>query len=68
MHDRLANQRINTVNQRREFFRATPLEAKKHLADLAGELLQYTEIPEALEYRQSMQALKQRLIQAVAAE
>lgn len=56
MHDRLAAVRVNTVNQRREFFYASPLEAKKHLSALAGELLQFTEIPEAIEYRQCMQA------------
>jgi hypothetical protein len=56
MHDRLASVRVNTVNQRREFFYASPSEAKKHLAALAGELLQFTEVPEAIEYRQCMQA------------
>jgi hypothetical protein len=68
MHDRLANVRINTVNQRREFFRATPSEAKRHLAELAGELLQFNEVPEALEYRQSMRLLKEHVMAAIAAE
>lgn len=54
MHGRLAAQRVNLVNQRREFFRATPLEAKMHLAELAGELLQFQDVPEALEYRESL--------------
>jgi hypothetical protein len=53
MHRRLADRRVNLVNQRREFFRATPLEAKAHLAALAGELLQFQDVPEALEYRES---------------
>lgn len=53
MHARLADRRVNRVNLRREFFRATPQEAKTHLADLAGELLQYEELPEALEWHQS---------------
>jgi hypothetical protein len=52
MHDRLAAVRVNAVNRRREFFHATPVDVKNHLADLAGELLQFQEIPEALEYRQ----------------
>ena len=56
MHQRLAGARVNTVNSRREFFRATPLEVKGLLADLAGELLQFQEMPEALEYRQSQRA------------
>ncbi|MFF0371652.1 GIY-YIG nuclease family protein [Micromonospora sp. NPDC005087] len=54
MHTRLADRRVNLVNQRREFFRVTPKEAKTHLLDLAGNLLQYEEVPEALEYRQSI--------------
>jgi len=54
MHERLAGVRVNLVNRRREFFRATPIEAKAHLAELAGELLQFQEVPEALEYRQGL--------------
>lgn len=54
MHTRLAEQRVNLVNQRREFFRATPLQAKSHLAELAGELLQFQDVPEAMEYRESL--------------
>ncbi|KUL28055.1 chromosome segregation ATPase [Actinoplanes awajinensis subsp. mycoplanecinus] len=53
MHARLADRRVNLVNQRREFFYATPAEAKQHLMELTGSLLQYEEVPEALEYRQS---------------
>jgi hypothetical protein len=54
MHNRLADCRVNTVNLRREFFRATPLEVKAHLAELAGELLEFHDTPEAIEYRQSV--------------
>lgn len=54
MHERLDGRRVNTVNRRREFFRVTPLEVKAYLAELAGELLQFQEVPEALEYRQSV--------------
>jgi hypothetical protein len=57
MHERLAHVRVNTVNYRREFFRASPGEVKGHLSELAGELLQFTEIPEALEYRQCLNGL-----------
>jgi hypothetical protein len=57
MHERLAERRVNRVNLRREFFYATPQEAKAILKELAGELLQYQELPEALEFRQSQQAL-----------
>lgn len=59
MHERLAARRVNVVNQRREFFRATPLEVKAHLADLAGELLQFQDTPEALEYRESLTRAQQ---------
>jgi hypothetical protein len=59
MHDRLANFRVNTVNARREFFRVTPLDVKSHLGELAGELLEYREVAEALEYRQTLRASSQ---------
>jgi hypothetical protein len=54
LHQRLAEKRVNLVNPRREFFHATPGEVKALLAELAGELLEFDELPEALEYRQSM--------------
>jgi len=44
------------VNRRREFFRVTPLEVKTHLSELAGELLQFQEVPDAIEYRQCLNA------------
>ncbi|WP_433649977.1 DUF4041 domain-containing protein [Micromonospora zamorensis] len=60
MHARLADRRVNLINQRREFFYATPQEAKEHLLALAGNLLQYDESPEALEYRQSLTQAKEQ--------
>ena len=54
MHAKLADRRLNMVNRRREFFQATPTEVKQHLSELAGELLEFREVPEALEYRQCM--------------
>ena len=59
MHSRLASQRCNLINLRREFFHATPTEAKEHLAELTGELLSFEELAEALEYRQTMARRKQ---------
>jgi hypothetical protein len=53
-HERLAGARVNLVNRRREFFRATPNEVKAHLSELAGELLEFHEIADAVEYRQSV--------------
>jgi hypothetical protein len=58
MHERLATDRVNLVNRRREFFRVTPGDVKDHLAELAGELLQFQETPEALEYRQCLAQAK----------
>lgn len=58
MHRRLADRRVNRVNQRREFFYATPLEARDHLKDLTGELLQFEEMPPAIEFHQSRQVIK----------
>jgi hypothetical protein len=54
MHERLGDLRVNTVNRRREFFVATPHEVKSHLNELTGELLEFSEIAEALEYRQTL--------------
>jgi Meiotically up-regulated gene 113 len=56
MHERLADRRVNVVNQRREFFRASPLEVKGLLGALAGELLHFQEVPDAIEYRQCLHA------------
>jgi hypothetical protein len=54
MHERLDALRVNVVNRRREFFHAASSEVKEHLIELAGELLQFEDEPEALEYRQSL--------------
>jgi hypothetical protein len=56
MHQRMADRRVNLVNLRREFFYATPMEAKEHLLSLTGELLQFRENAEAAEFRQSESA------------
>jgi seryl-tRNA synthetase len=53
LHRRLADRRVNLVNTRREFFYVTPVEVKQHLLELTGELIEYQDLPEALEYRQS---------------
>lgn len=54
MHQRFANRRINRVNNRKEFFRVTPAEARDSLTELSGELMTFVEEPEALEYRQGL--------------
>ena len=53
MHARLADRRVNPINLRREFFYATPSDARDLLLELAGDLLQFEELPEALECHQS---------------
>ncbi|SNT61626.1 T5orf172 domain-containing protein [Tardiphaga sp. OK246] len=58
MHDRLAAFRVNGVNLRREFFRVSVAEAKTHLSELAGELLEFNEFAEAEEFRQTLQLTK----------
>lgn len=54
LHQRLADRRVNRVNMRREFFYASPEETKDQLMRVAGDILEYEERPEALEYRQSV--------------
>jgi Meiotically up-regulated gene 113/Domain of unknown function (DUF4041) len=54
MHRQLADRRVNRVNQRREFFYATPAEVKDLLSAVAGDLLEFTETAEAFEYHQSV--------------
>ncbi|GAA1831886.1 hypothetical protein GCM10009735_79470 [Actinomadura chokoriensis] len=52
LHQEFADRRVNQVNLRREFFYATPAEVREVLEQIAGNhLLEYNEIPEALEYR-----------------
>lgn len=53
MHQRLESKRVNLVNRRREFFYVTPAEVRDDLAALSGDLLEFQDIPEALEYHQS---------------
>lgn len=56
MHRQLAAQRVNQVNLRREFFYATPAEARDLLTRLTGELLHFKELPEAVEFHQSRES------------
>jgi hypothetical protein len=54
LHHELADRRVNQVNLRREFFYAIPAEVREILERIAGQhLLEYSEVPEALEWRQS---------------
>jgi hypothetical protein len=54
LHTALAEQRVNKVNTRREFFYANPSQVRDLLQQIAGQhLLAYHETPDALEWRAS---------------
>ena len=58
LHQRFAKRRVNFVNAHREFFFVTPLEVKAALMELQGNVLQFVEAPEALEWHQSQSIMK----------
>lgn len=53
LHRAFAERRVNHVNQRREFFFATPAEVRSVLLDQVGNLLEFADEPEATQYLQS---------------
>lgn len=53
LHKAFAHRRVNFVNERREFFFATPGEVRDLLDEKVGGLLEFTDAPEAAEYFQS---------------
>ena len=53
LHKAFADRRVNFVNQRREFFFATPAEVRDVLMQKFGGLLEFNETPAAPEYFQS---------------
>ncbi len=53
LHNEFAGQRLNHVNLRREFFFATPNEVRSILRSKLGNLLEFTDEPEAAQYFQS---------------
>ncbi|MGN6129623.1 MAG: DUF4041 domain-containing protein [Nocardioidaceae bacterium] len=53
LHKAFAHRRVNCVNERREFFFATPTEVRDVLTQKVGGLLEYAEESEAPEYYQS---------------
>ena len=59
LHHIFADKRVNLINMRREFFAVNPLDVKKELVEIAGNLLEFVEIPEAEQYRQSI-AIRQQ--------
>lgn len=53
LHAAFAEARLNQINLRREFFFATPADVRGVLASKVGNLLEFTEAPEATQYFQS---------------
>jgi hypothetical protein len=53
LHKAFAHRRVNFVNERREFFFATPKEVREVLMQKIGGLLEFNNEPEAPEYYQS---------------
>jgi len=53
LHQTFASMKMNHVNERREFFFATPTEVREVLAVKVGNLLEFTDEPEATQYLQS---------------
>jgi hypothetical protein len=53
LHKAFAERRVNFINERREFFFATPVEVRSVLQEKAGGLLEFVERPEASQYFQS---------------
>ncbi len=54
LHQEFADQRLNKVNLRREYFRATPEQVLSALKEHNVEVLEYTLEPTAAEYRSSL--------------
>lgn len=53
LHRHFQNRSVNVVNKRKEFFFATPSEVRDVLMEKVGNLLEFSETIEALEYFQS---------------
>ena len=53
LHTSFGDRRLNRVNLRREFYFATPAQVREVLSTKVGNLLEFTESPEATQYFQS---------------
>jgi Domain of unknown function (DUF4041)/T5orf172 domain len=53
LHHEFADRRVNLVNLRREFFRVTPAEVRDVLIRHQGSIIEWVDVPEAAEWRQS---------------
>jgi hypothetical protein len=59
LHQRFAAKKVNHVNLRREFFYVTPHDVREALEELKGDLLHFEEEPEALEWHQSQNLMRE---------
>jgi septal ring factor EnvC (AmiA/AmiB activator) len=66
LHRHFADRKLNLVNARREFFRATPAEVRDVLLRLDASIVKWVDEPEALEWRQSQQARREHIVPATA--
>ena len=62
LHTHFRDRRVNWANERREFFFASPAEVRDVLAARTGNLLEFVEHPESLEYLQSVRYWPQRVL------
>ncbi|OBF38155.1 ATPase [Mycobacterium sp. ACS1612] len=53
LHRRFAHRRVNKINLRREYFYASPADVKAELIEVAGNLLEFHDEPDAEQYRAS---------------
>ena len=61
LHEHFSQYRVNWINNRREFFFASPSEVRKVLAEKVGNLLEFVDSPESTEYLQSISYWPQHL-------
>lgn len=54
LHRHFADRALNRANTRKEFFFATPTEVRDVLLEKVGNILEFSEVAEATEYRQSV--------------
>ena len=54
LHNAFADKKLNFVNQRREFFRVSLDEIKQVIKDNYDKTVEFTDIPAAEQYRQSL--------------
>ncbi|EIC06388.1 helicase A859L containing protein [Microbacterium laevaniformans OR221] len=54
LHRHFADRALNRANHRKEFFFASPSEVREVLLSKVGNILEFTEEPDATEYRQSV--------------